>query len=66
VRHGLAATLLHGQAGLGTIQSLDLALLVYAQHKRVLGRIQIETDNILQLGREIRIIADLEARYDAA
>jgi hypothetical protein len=37
VRHGLAATALERESGLGAIQSLDLAFLVYTQHQRVFG-----------------------------
>jgi hypothetical protein len=48
------------QAGLGAVQRLNLTLLVDRQDKRVLGRVEIETDNVLQLGGEIRIVADLE------
>jgi hypothetical protein len=56
-----ATALLHGQAGLGAIQRLNLTLLVDRQDQRMLGRIEIEADNVLQFGGEIRIAADLEA-----
>ena len=36
VGHGPAAPLLHGQAGLSTIQGLQLALFIHAQHHRLL------------------------------
>ena len=35
VGHGLVATFFHGQAGLGAIQSLNLALLIQRQHQCV-------------------------------
>src|SRR5271169_3753065 len=61
VRHGGAASALQRQAGLGTIQSLNLALLVGAQHQRVFGRIEIQADDVFQFLREGRIVADLES-----
>jgi len=61
VRHGLAAPLLEGKTGLSAVQRLNLALLVDRQNQRVLGQVEIESDNVLQLGSEIRIVADLEA-----
>ena len=48
VGHGLAASALQRQAGLSTIQSLDLAFLVHAQHQSVIGRVQIEADDVFQ------------------
>ena len=53
VGHGAAAALLHRQAGLGAVQSLNLALLVGAQDDGVLGRIQIQADDVLQLLLEL-------------
>ena len=60
VGHGGAASALQRQAGLGTIQSLNLALLVGAQHQRVLRRIEIQADDVFQFLGERRIVADLE------
>ena len=60
VRHGGAASALQRQAGLSTVQSLNLALLVGAQHQGVLWRIEVQTDDIFQLLRERGIVADLE------
>jgi hypothetical protein len=48
------------QARLSTIQGLDLAFLVHAQHQRVFRRIQIQAHDVFQLFRERRIVADLE------
>jgi hypothetical protein len=48
VRHGRAASAFQGQPRLRTVQSLNLALLVHAQHQRVLGRIQVQTDDVFQ------------------
>src|SRR5579863_1178219 len=36
----------HRQQGRGTVQRLNLALLVYAQHQRTIRRIQVETNNV--------------------
>src|ERR1035438_5524147 len=63
VGHRLGAALLHGQAGLGTVQSLDLALLVERKHQRMFGRIQIESDDIFQLLGKTGIVAQLEGFY---
>jgi hypothetical protein len=48
VRHGAGPAAFQRQAGLGTVQSLNLAFLVAAQHQGVFRRIQIQTDNVLQ------------------
>lgn len=37
------------------LQRLDRGLLVHAKHDRVLGRIQVEPDNVLHFGRELPI-----------
>ena len=60
VGHGSGASLLHRQAGLGTIQRLDLALLVDREHDGVLGRIDVEPDNVTQLSHEVRVVRQLE------
>jgi hypothetical protein len=51
--HGVAAALLHRQAGLGAVQSLNLALLVGAQHDGIFGRIQIQANDVFQLFLEL-------------
>ena len=58
---GGAAPALQRQAGLGTIQSLNLALLVGAQHQRVFRRVEIHADDVFQFLGECRIVADLES-----
>ena len=60
IGHRSGASLLHGEARLGSIQSLDLGLLVDAENHRVSGRIDIETDDVADLGRELRVIGQLE------
>src|SRR3984893_2717861 len=49
-----------GQYGLGAVQSLDLGLLVDAEHERGLGRIQIQTDDVAHLRDELGIVGELE------
>ena len=64
VRHGGAASALQRQAGLSTVESLNLALLVGAQHQGVLWRIEVQADDVFQLLRELGMVADLES-FDA-
>src|ERR1039458_8001727 len=45
----------HRQYRLGPVKGLHLGLLVYAQHDRVLGRIQVQPGNIVDLLHEQRI-----------
>lgn len=40
-------------------QRLDRGLFVDAEHDRVLGRIQVEADDIFDLGRAFWVLADL-------
>lgn len=51
----------HGQHRLRALQRLALALLVHAQHQRVLRRTQVQADDIAQLLDEERIVGQLEA-----
>jgi hypothetical protein len=57
--HRLAAAFLHGQTGLGAVQGLYLALLIDGQDQRVLGRMEVESDDSFQFLGEGRIVADL-------
>jgi len=52
---------LHRQARLGAVERLDLALLVNREADGVGRRIDVEPDDILQLGDELRITRQLEA-----
>ena len=58
--HRAAASLLQGQPGLGPVQSLNLALLVHAEHDGLLRRVEIEADHIGELLQELRISGQLE------
>ncbi len=60
VGHGPGAALLHGQAGLGTVERLDLALLVDREDDGVGRRIDIEADDVAQFGDELRVGGELE------
>ena len=60
VCHGPGAPLLDGQARLGAVEGLDLALLVNRKHQGFVGRVQIKADDILDLGDEVWVVGDLE------
>jgi hypothetical protein len=52
-----------GRARLGAVQSLNLPLLVGAQDNGVLGRIQIQADDVFQFLHKLRIVAELEGSH---
>jgi hypothetical protein len=60
MRHRPAAALLHRQPRLGAVKGLDLALFIDRQHQGLVGRIEVEADNLLDLGDEARIARELE------
>jgi len=60
VRDSAGAALLHGQAGLGPVERLDLALLVDAKDHCLVGRIEVEPDHVSHLGGEVLVPRDLE------
>ena len=49
-----------GQQRLGSLQRLDLALLVHAEHHRALRRVEVESDDVVDLLGEERIGGELE------
>jgi hypothetical protein len=55
-----AAAPLQREAWLRAIEGLDLALLVDAQHQRLVRRIQIQSDDVGQLLEEVFVAAQLE------
>ena len=57
VGHRAGAPLLHRQPRLGAVERLDLALLVDRQHDRMGRRIDIEADDVRELGGEPRVAA---------
>ena len=60
VGHGSGAALLEGQARLGAVECLDLALLIDREHDGMLGRIDVKPDHVVQLLNEVGIIRELE------
>lgn len=64
VRHGLRTPFLHRQAWLRAIQSLHLALLVAAQHQRMLGQGHVLRHDVFELVHEPGIARGLEAAQD--
>ena len=58
--HGAGPTLLHGQAGLGAVEGLDLRLFVDREDDGMGGRVDIEPDNIAQLVDELRVGGELK------
>ena len=60
VGHRLAAPRLDRQSGLGAVERLDLALLVDRQHHRMGRRIDIEPDDVGQLGGKLGVARALE------
>ena len=52
VGHGGAAALLQRQTGLGSIKRLNLRLFVDAEHHRMGGRRDVESDHVAELFRE--------------
>jgi transposase len=61
VRQRLCAPLLQRQPGLRAVQRLHLALLVTAQHQRVLGRRQVQAHDVFELLDELGVARDLSA-----
>jgi len=53
MRRRHAAALLHRQPRLGAVKGLDLALFIDRQHQGLVGRIEVEADNLLDLGDEV-------------
>jgi hypothetical protein len=60
VGHRTAAALFHRQARLCPVKRLNLALFVDRQNDSMLGRIDVEPDDIEQFGGKLRIFGQLE------
>jgi hypothetical protein len=58
--HRSRPALLHRQAGLGSVERLDLALLVDGKDNSVRRRIDLEPDRVAQFVDERRVIGELE------
>src|SRR4029078_8084326 len=61
VGHGASSAWDEWQARLGSVQRLNLTLLIHRVHHRVLGRVHIQTDDIVQLLQELRISPQLDS-----
>lgn len=63
VGHVSRPALFEGQPRLRSVQRLHLTLLVQAENRRALRRIQVQADDGLQFLSESGIVADLESLY---
>jgi hypothetical protein len=61
--HGAGSSLFHRQPRLGPIEGLDLALLVDREDDGMIRGIDIEPNNVLELGRKGRIVRQLELAH---
>ena len=61
VRHGPTAPLLDRQSWLSTIECLDLAFLVDAQHQGLVWRVEIKPDHIVELFDKTFVAAELKS-----
>src|SRR5260370_29367363 len=61
VGHGSTTALLERQAGLSAIQGLNLTLFIHAQHDRLLGWVQIESDHVRHFFQELRVARQFES-----
>jgi hypothetical protein len=59
--HGAGAPVLHRQSRQGAVQRLDSAFLIDREHDGVGGRIDVQADDVLELGGKLRIVRQLEA-----
>ena len=60
VGHRAGAALLQRKSGLGAIERLDLAFLVDRQHQRLVRRVEVKPDNVLNLLTKLRVVGELE------
>jgi len=58
--HGSSAPLLHRQPRLGAVEGLNLALLIDRQDNGMVGRIDVEADDLVQFSGKLRIVGQLE------
>src|SRR6478752_10493513 len=57
---GAGTSLLHRQPRLGAVQRLDLAFLIDRENDGVVGRVDVEADDLFELGRKLGIVGQLE------
>ena len=63
VGHRPGAARLYRQAGLGTVEGLDLGLFVHAEHDRLVGRAHVQPDHVDELLLEAFVGRELESLY---
>ena len=63
VCHRAGAALLHGQAGLGAIERLDLVLCIDAIDASLRRRVQLQTHSILQILEALGVGGEFEALH---
>ena len=61
VGHGPTASLLHGQAGLGALEGLDLAFLVHTQDQGLVGRVEVQPHHIGEFLGEPPVLGEFES-----
>jgi uncharacterized protein VirK/YbjX len=63
VGHRPTTALLERQARLGPVQCLNLALFIHTQYESLLGRIQLQSDDVGHLLEELRVTRQLEGLH---
>jgi len=63
VRHRAGAPALHRQLGWGSVQGLDLALLINREHDRMRRRVDVKPDHVAQLCGEMRVAAEPKRNF---
>ena len=63
VRHRTGPPLLDRQPRLGPVECLNLALLIDGKHERLGRRVEIETDNLVELLCEMGVVAHLDPDF---
>jgi hypothetical protein len=62
VGHGAGAAPLHRQSRLRAVERLNLALLIDREHHGMIGRIDVEADNLPEFAGELRSLDSLNWR----
>ena len=62
VRDALDIAQAHGQHGLGAVEGLDRALLIHAKHQGMVGRIQVQADDVPYLLEKNGSVESLKLR----
>jgi len=62
--HRPGTALFQGQTRLRAVECLDLALLIDGKNQRLLRRVDVKADDVLDLRDEVRVIGDLETPHE--